>query len=139
MIFRCAGITDSMNDGVGIALDVFFQGCSLGCKGCHNPELQDKDGGFELDTDEIIEHLNKHKGFYESIVFLGGEPLGQQEALMDIANRINLYKVLYTGYLYENIPNEIRSIMDMIVDGPYIEELKTGGFPASSNQVIFKR
>jgi anaerobic ribonucleoside-triphosphate reductase activating protein len=137
MIFRCAGITDSMNDGRGVALDVFFQGCSLGCKGCHNPELQDKDGGFELDTDFIIDHLKKHKGFYESIVFLGGEALEQQKALIDIANRVNLYKVLYTGCLYKNIPSEIRSVMDMIVDGPYIEELKTDGFPASENQRVY--
>jgi anaerobic ribonucleoside-triphosphate reductase activating protein len=126
-----------MNDGRGAALDIFFQGCSIGCKGCHNPELQDKDGGFELDTDEIIEHLDKHKGFYESIVFLGGEPLNQREVVIDIINRVDLYKVLYTGYLYKDIPNEIRSVMNMIVDGPYIEELKTDGFPASENQRIY--
>lgn len=42
MIFRCAGISDSTNDGIGMALDIFFQGCSLKCKGCQNPELQEK-------------------------------------------------------------------------------------------------
>jgi len=138
MKFRCAGITDSMNDAPGkIALDVFFQGCSLRCKGCQNPDLQDLNGGFDLDTNEVIEHLKKHKNFYQALVFVGGEPLEQVDALFDLASRSGLYSVLYTGWLYKEIPSEIRLIMDMIIDGPYIEKLKTSGFPASENQRVY--
>jgi anaerobic ribonucleoside-triphosphate reductase activating protein len=138
MKFRCAGITDSMNDAPGkIALDVFFQGCSLGCKGCQNPELQDPNGGFDLDTDEIIDHLEQHKDFYQALVFLGGEPLEQIDALFNLASRSGLYNVLYTGWLHEEIPLDIRMVMNMIIDGPYIEELKTDGFPSSENQRIY--
>jgi len=127
-----------MNDAPGkVALDVFFQGCSLGCKGCQNPELQDPNGEFDLDTDEIIDHLEQHKDFYQALVFLGGEPLEQIEAVLDLSLRSSSYNILYTGWLYKKIPSEIRSIMNMIVDGPYIEELKTGGFPASENQRIY--
>lgn len=137
MKFRCAGISDSMNDGKGIALDVFFQGCYLKCPGCHNPELQDFAGGEEIDTDEIISHLNDHKDFYQSLVFLGGEPMEQEEVLYDLASRSGLYNVLYTGRLYEEIPDRIKKVLDMVVDGPYREDLKTDGFPASSNQKIY--
>jgi anaerobic ribonucleoside-triphosphate reductase activating protein len=140
MKFKCAGITDSMNDAPGkIGLDVFFQGCSLKCPGCQNPDLQDPNGGFEIDTDEIINHLNQHRDFYQALVFLGGESLEQDKAVLDLASRSRsgLYNVLYTGWLYEKIPLKIKSVMDMIIDGPYIEELKTNGFPASENQRIY--
>jgi len=138
MKFKCAGITDSVNDAPGkIGLDVFFQGCSLECKGCQNPELQDPNGGFDLDTDEIIDHLEQHKDFYQALVFLGGEPLEQIDALFGLASRSGLYNVLYTGWLHEEIPLDIRKVMNMIIDGPYIEELKTGRFPASENQRIY--
>jgi anaerobic ribonucleoside-triphosphate reductase activating protein len=138
VIFRCAGISDSMIDGPGISLDVFFQGCSLGCLGCHNPALQDHGGGFSYDTDDIIKHIEKYS-FYDSLVLTGGEPLEQQEAARDLVTRSGLYNVLYTGWLLEEIPTDIIKSIIMIKSGPYLESLKTGGFPASSNQIIIKR
>lgn len=140
MIFKCAGISDSMNDGIGVALDVFFQGCSMKCPGCQNSELQNFEGGFFYDTKNIYKHLKKYKDFYQSVVFLGGEPLEQDPQLVDLilyAEDLDLKTILYTGWLYRNIPEFFRKEIDMIIDGPYIEELKTSGFPASSNQKIY--
>ncbi len=137
MNFKCAGISDSMNDGEGIALDIFFQGCSMRCPGCQNPDLQNHTGGFDVDTGDVISYMKRHEDFYCSLVFLGGEPLEQEEALFDLASRSGLYNVLYTGWLYEKIPQRIIDLMDKIIDGPYIKEMETNGFPASSNQRIF--
>ena len=73
MKFKCAGISDSMIDSPGrTAIDIFFQGCSIKCPGCQNPDLQDKNGGFDVDTNEIVERLKQYKDFYQSLVFLGG-------------------------------------------------------------------
>jgi anaerobic ribonucleoside-triphosphate reductase activating protein len=138
LFFRCAGLSDSMIDGIGISLDVFFQGCSLRCTGCHNPELHDFGGGFSCDTLDIIKRIEQYD-FYDSIVFVGGEPLEQIDAVRDLAMRSNLCNVLYTGWNIDQIPIDIINSMNMIVAGPYIESLKTGGFPASSNQTIIKR
>lgn len=141
MIFRCGGISDSTIDGIGMSLDIFFQGCSRGCKNCHNLELQDKNGGFDYYTHHIFEHLEKYFGFYQSIVFVGGEPLeNDMNAIFHILNFVKnsgLIKVLYTGWVYEDITGFVAKMFDIIIDGPYIEELKTGGFPASSNQNIY--
>lgn len=133
--FRMAGISDSMNDGIGIALDIFFQGCNLKCNGCHNIELQDRNNGIECDTNDIIKIADSI--FYDSIVFMGGEPLEQQESLFDMISRIDKPKILYTGWLYNDIPNKIKNLVNIIIDGRYIEELKTYDFPASSNQRVF--
>jgi len=141
MKFRCAGITDSCIDGLGYspALCIFFQGCTLKCPSCHNPSLQDAAGGEEMDTDEIIRIANSHKDFHRGIVCTGGDPLEQPEALCEITSKVDLPKVLYTGRKYEEIKPELRDLFDIIVDGPYVEELKTGGFPASSNQIVNRK
>jgi len=129
-----------MNDGLGkIALDVFFQGCSIKCNGCQNPDLQEENGGFWIDTNEIVEHLKKHKGFYQAIVFLGGEPTEQPEALYNLAYNSGLCNILYTGKIYENLSERIRNVMDIVIDGPYIEGMKTNSFPASRNQRIINK
>lgn len=142
MIFRCGGIADSAIDGIGMSLDIFFQGCHRNCRGCHNPELQDKNGGFDYNTDDIIKHLEKYPGFYQSIVLVGGEPLDQPNqlySLIKIAKMFNLYTILYTGNDYYHIYSDIRYNCDVIIDQPYDEENKTNGFPASKNQWIYIR
>ena len=96
-----------------------------------------------MTTDEIINDINESLDWYDSVAFIGGEPLEQQEALIDLLKRVKelgLKRWLYTGYEPEEIPKEVAKLTDVIVAGPYVDELKTGGFPASSNQevIIYK-
>lgn len=137
MQFQCAGIQDDFQDGIGISLAVYFSGCNLRCKGCQNPELQDPKYGEARDTIEVIEILEELSDFYESVTFLGGDPLEQPDALLDILKNCNIPTVLYTGRLYNEIPNEIIELCSVVIDGPYIEDIKTGSFPASSNQQVY--
>ena len=141
MKFRCAGITDSCIDGLEYspALCIFFQGCTLKCGGCQNPGLQDATGGEEMDIDEIIWIANSHEEFYRGVVCTGGDPLEQPEALYELTSKLDFPKVLYTGRKYEEVDPKLRDLFDIIVDGPYVEELKTGGFPASENQRIWRK
>jgi anaerobic ribonucleoside-triphosphate reductase activating protein len=136
MIFRTAGITTGTCNGIGISLEIWFQGCEKRCPGCHNPELQFLEGGFLYDTDLVLEHLNKYKDFYNSIVYIGGEPLLQPKSIYSIANFSNLSNILYTGFNVREIPDYILNVMNIIVDGPYIQELRAD-FPNSSNQSIY--
>lgn len=141
MKFRCAGVVDSCTDGLEYspALAIFFQGCELCCKGCQNPELQSFDGGYDFYTEDIISHLERFGDFYKGVVFTGGDPIYQPTALFELLSKVNHPKVLYTGKLYDDIPLHIRDFLDIVVDGPYREELATNGFPASSNQRIIKK
>ncbi|QGG47674.1 4Fe-4S single cluster domain-containing protein [Heliorestis convoluta] len=129
-------------DAVGIAFTVFFQGCSIRCLGCHNPELQSFDGGQAVAISDIVARIKKHRKFYDALVFVGGEPLDQKSALQQLLNEgknLGLATWLYTGYEIDEVPSEFLALCDVIVAGPYKEELKTNSFPASSNQVVMDR
>ncbi len=132
----------TIDAGDAIALSVFFQGCKKRCPGCHNPGLQPFEGGMELDTQDIEKRIWRNRDWYGAVVFLGGEPLDQPEALEALLNFVrgtDLESWLYTGYEPKDIPPGIAELADVIVAGPYIDALKTGGFPASSNQEVIRR
>jgi len=136
MKFRCAGIHDVMDGGLGPGLGIFFQGCSIRCEGCQNPDLQPHHGGYDANTDTIIRLLERFD-YYRTVVFLGGEPTEQEAAVLDVAARTSLPCILFTGKLYNTLSSSLKQRMYMVIDGPYIDSMKTGGFPASSNQNIY--
>ena len=51
-------------DGDGVCVSVWFQGCPYKCRGCHNPETWDFNGGYEIEYAElekiVLEGLNKN-------------------------------------------------------------------------------
>ena len=80
--------TDSFGtvDGPGIRYVVFFQGCPLRCKYCHNPDTWNFDGGKEVTAEELIREYDSYKEFLKSggITATGGEPLAQPEFLKEL-------------------------------------------------------
>jgi anaerobic ribonucleoside-triphosphate reductase activating protein len=136
MEFKCAGVTSGTINGIGLSLEIFFQGCLHDCSGCQNPSLQDFSLGYDYDTDHILTHLEQYPDFYSSVVFTGGDPLYQPIPLYSMATKCKLPTILYSGFYYNEIPDNIKRVMTVIIDGPYIQELATNGFPASRNQTI---
>ncbi|MBQ6893662.1 MAG: pyruvate formate lyase-activating protein [Clostridia bacterium] len=73
-------------DGPGIRFVVFFSGCPLRCKYCHNPDTWDMSRGTKMSADELIEQYLRNKAFYNSggITVTGGEPLMQIDFLTEL-------------------------------------------------------
>jgi len=65
---------------------VFTQGCNFRCPFCHNPELIEPVGKYEIAEEEIFDHLAKRRGLIEGITITGGEPL-LQPGLEDFINK----------------------------------------------------
>jgi len=68
-----------------ISCVVFFSGCNLHCPYCHNPELALGTQQIENGEKTVVDFLKKRKGFLEGVVFSGGEPTLQEDALISLA------------------------------------------------------
>jgi len=132
----CTSFIDVPNK---ISIAVYFAGCSLRCKDCHSKELWDSKKGTSYTISDVLKKINEHK-LSDHVVFLGGEPTDQIYFLTDLCKIItNKKKALYSGREFEDLPEALLKNIDLVVCGPYKSELHIGGWPASSNQRIFKK
>lgn len=147
-ILKIAGIVEeSIVDGPGIRFVIFTQGCPHNCKGCHNPQTHDFNGGKYIKIDEITEMI-KSNPLLKGITLSGGEPFMQAKQLSILIDKIkdsNLDIITYTGFKYEDLinnSNDENSFMellirtDILIDGKFEEDKKDDSlmFRGSSNQ-----
>ena len=144
-------------NGEGVRVTLFVSGCTNRCKNCFQPQTWDFEYGtpFTKETEDyIMELLNKD--YINGLTLLGGEPFepSNQAALLPFLLRVkevyphkNIWA--FTGFTLETLrqkgsqPNceateEILNLIDILVDGRFIEELKDISlkFRGSSNQRI---
>lgn len=142
-------------NGPGVRVSLFVSGCTHHCKGCFNEETWNFKYGepFTEKTEEQILNLLK-PSYVSGLTVLGGEPMeyvNQKDLLPFLKKVRETYpkKTIwcYTGYVYEKdvlgrmvskwkITKDILELIDVLVDGPFIEEQKdiTLLFRGSSNQ-----
>ncbi len=149
--------TDIAN-GEGVRVSLFVSGCRIHCPGCFNACTWDFKYGkpFTQDTEsEIIEALDKD--YISGLTVLGGEPFEEenQQVLTPFLKKVrerfpNKTVWCYTGYVYDrdlcpqegkkhsSCTAEMLSYIDVLVDGPFIQEQKDVGlaFRGSRNQRI---
>lgn len=119
-----------------IAIAIYFAGCSIRCPGCQNKQLWDRTSGIAMSIETVASCIQEHP-LADAVVFLGGEPTDQLEFLHSLCLRIqNKKKVLYTGREFEQLPSCLTDQLDMIVCGPFKQELYVNKWPASSNQRV---
>ena len=143
-------------NGEGVRTTLFVSGCRNHCKGCFQPETWAFDYGtpFTSETaEEILASLDNR--YVKGLTVLGGEPMEpeNQRALLPLLTELkHRYPDkdvwLYTGNLYEeliddspkhtDVTDALLSCVDILVDGPFIEEQYRIGlrFRGSSNQRI---
>lgn len=135
-------LPNSIVDGVGIRQVFFLAGCPHHCKGCHNPESWNPNGGEEYTVEEIV---SKALSSRYDVTFSGGEPLYQLTELNAVLSVIQRSKSIwvYTGYTWEQImENEaLKSALpniDVLVDGRFEEDKRNPEmrFRGSENQRI---
>lgn len=74
-------------DGPGIRVVIFFQGCALRCKFCHNPDTWTPNGGEEYTPEQLVDRIERFKSYFAAsgggVTFSGGDPLRQPEFLLE--------------------------------------------------------
>lgn len=144
-------------NGPGVRVTLFVSGCRHHCKGCFNAETWDFHYGnpyTEKTEKEILDALNHP--YIAGLTLLGGEPFEpeNQRELVKLLKKVremypkkNIWS--YSGYVYDKdlipggrayteVADEMLSYIDVLVDGPFVEDLKdiTLQFRGSSNQRI---
>jgi pyruvate formate lyase activating enzyme len=112
---RVGGITDmSTIDWYGnVSLVVFCVGCNFRCPYCQNSALLPLDAGREIDLAFLKARLESNKMINDAVVFTGGEPVLQPEAIIEAAKLVKSHglKVMLdtNGSIKENLDRILRS------------------------------
>ncbi|MBR3202096.1 MAG: anaerobic ribonucleoside-triphosphate reductase activating protein [Solobacterium sp.] len=144
-------------DGEGVRVTLFVSGCTNHCKGCFQPETWDFCYGNPYTEETEQELINAlHDENIQGLTLLGGEPFEpeNQRELVKLLRRVRAELPekdiwSYTGFVYEKdllagqrkhceVTDEMLSLLDVLVDGPFVEELKNIRliFRGSSNQRV---
>lgn len=148
--------TDVAN-GPGVRVSLFVSGCTHHCKGCFNNEAWDFHYGqayTEETEQEILQALAPD--YIRGLSLLGGEPMEPENrgAVLSLVKKVREQypqKTIwcYTGYHFDRdllrwmeegdpVITELLPLLDVIVDGEFIEERKNLrlAFRGSENQRI---
>lgn len=153
---RVAGLTkNDTTNGEGICVSLWVQGCPHHCKGCHNPESWDFNGGEHINNWRLIEQISEAiaaNGIQRNFSILGGEPFAPQniddtyQILWHIKERFPSIKTfVWTGYTLQQLQDLYEDTLldnvDVLIDGPFIKAERdiTLKFRGSKNQRILYR
>ena len=142
-------------NGIGFRCTLWCCGCMRKCPKCFNPEAQDPNFGKPFDKEakeKIFKELSDPN--CDGLSLLGGEPLSKcsdnRKVMISLCKEVkerfpDKTVWMWSGYLFEEIASdpsmkEILNYVDVIVDGPFIQEKKdlSTPFRGSTNQRIIK-
>lgn len=152
--------TNDIANGEGVRTSLFVSGCRHRCKNCFNDIAWDFGYG-ELFTEETMEKIfdSIDHPWINGVTLLGGEPFEPENQRVLVPFLVMLREKFpdktvwcYTGFTIEQIlgksepksravtdvSNEMLSLIDVLVDGPYVESLHDISlkFSGSSNQRV---
>lgn len=116
--------TFATQDGPGIRLVIFLQGCMFRCKYCHNPDTipLENDKAKQRSVEDILLQAEKQKEYFWAkggITFSGGEPLIQAQALLPIIKRLKAegYHICIdtNGFWQSTETKEILQLVDLVL------------------------
>lgn len=143
-------VKETISDGIGIRMSIYFNGCIHHCNECHNPETWRFDDTKIVSKDDInkIVTVYKKNPLLNGISLSGGDPLYNPEGMIlfiqllrNLLGNINIW--CYTGYQFEHLINDdithkFLTYINVLVDGPYQKSNRIYNMPfiGSSNQRI---
>jgi len=122
-------------------IGIWFQGCSIGCKGCMSKHTWETDDKYLTTTNEILKEIKKAE--LKRITISGGEPFQQPKALKDILEKIKKLGItdiiVYSGMPKTKILKEypwIQNLCGLLISEPFMESQKTElAWKGSDNQI----
>ena len=97
-------VSGSRVNGPGLRAVVYFQGCTLGCRNCWNPETHIFAGEERsiAEVTDLVVSAHQERAL-EGVTFSGGEPMQQADALLALMESLRdrlpgLSFGMYSGY-----------------------------------------
>lgn len=109
-------------DGPGVRFVVFFQGCNLRCKCCHNPDTWKFNQGTEYSASQIVDMAKRYREYFGDkggITLSGGEPLLQSDfayEIFSLCKQNNIHTCLDTsGSIINESVIKLLSLTDYVL------------------------
>jgi len=139
--------------GPGRRIGVWFQGCTIGCRGCISRDTWDQSDAPTRRTGDVLAEINTlvDRERPDGLTISGGEPFEQPEALTALidgvrarhgANNPDFDVLVFSGLTATQLDTrqEILRRIDVVVAGPYVEQRAIDEpLRASSNQELIVR
>jgi pyruvate formate lyase activating enzyme len=112
--------TFGLVDGPGIRVVVFFNGCKLRCKYCHNPEMWTKKAE-NYSPQELVDKIKRYKSYFKDnggVTFSRGEPLLHSKFIIETAKPLkeeNIHIALDTSGVGLGDYNEVLPYIDLVI------------------------
>ena len=139
----CAHPAEGVGPGARVLL--WVRGCARGCPGCMSADLWAPGAG--VDVTLVAAELEAPLAQLGHLTISGGEPFEQAPALLALLRllrrRLDFDVLAYSGYTVEELramggaPAELLDSIDILVDGPYVEDApNTLQWRGSDNQRV---
>jgi len=129
--------------GPGRRIGVWFQGCTIGCRGCISPDTWAHGRGLTT-VAAVMDAMSPWIAGAEGLTVSGGEPFEQADALAALLQswraRSSASVLVFTGFTHEAIRPWIQAhpgLIDAIVCGPFDRAApQTLALRGSDNQTL---
>ncbi|MGG4662272.1 4Fe-4S single cluster domain-containing protein [Providencia vermicola] len=122
--------------GPGKRIGIWFQGCSLRCKGCLSPDTWHVKDSY-LTVAKLINQIVEWYPVADGITISGGEPFEQPDALFELIREIKQQFqgdiLVYSGYEWDVIEDRVKRM------NPYIDALISEPFKVEIPQTLMLR
>lgn len=114
--------------GYGRRVGIWFQGCSIRCRGCIVPETWETSDYFRVSMRDLTSAIQGWVDRSDGVTISGGEPFDQPEALLRLLQwldrRPGVRDVLvYSGYPLSRLHREhadILNLVDVLIAEPFV-------------------
>lgn len=145
----CGYESENFVNGKGVRTCLWVSGCPHRCVGCFNRRFWAFDSGnpfTEDDMNALLKDLGR--SFITGLTILGGEPLAPEniEGVIKVILRVRAVYgdtkdiMVYTGYTFDQVPQRVLDLVDVILDGKYEKDNPTKKpFRGSDNQHYYEK
>lgn len=136
--------------GHGRRAGIWFQGCSIRCRGCVSQDTWEAAGGSAIAVDDLLAWIKaKAETGLDGVTFSGGEPFDQPRILHALLDGLCQWRkhakrhfdlLCYSGYPLTTLQQRHAGLLeklDALIPEPYADALPQGGlWRGSANQPL---